>query len=103
MPAWAWTGFALGNSGDPGAVAPLARALNEDVALVRGHCAWALGQLGGGMALSALQAAAAAEQKAAEIFVGAAAMGGPNFLTAKDVDRIANRIDEHHRQRALNL
>ncbi len=41
--------------------------------------------------------------KAARIFAGAAALGGPTFLTDADVHRIANRLDEHHRQRALNL
>jgi rhamnose utilization protein RhaD (predicted bifunctional aldolase and dehydrogenase) len=41
--------------------------------------------------------------KAAEIFVGAAALGGPNFISSKDVDRIASRPDEIYRQRALKL
>lgn len=42
--------------------------------------------------------------KAAEIFVGAAAIGGaPRFLTAAQVARIAGRPDEHYRQRALGL
>ena len=40
--------------------------------------------------------------KAASIFAGAAAMGGPNFLTQKHVERIATRPDEHERQRRLN-
>jgi epoxyqueuosine reductase len=36
----------LGNTGNPAAVAPLARVLDEhDAALVRGHAAWALGRL----------------------------------------------------------
>ena len=38
---------ALGNLGDPAAIAPLSRALQGDrSALVRGHAAWALGRLG---------------------------------------------------------
>ncbi len=41
--------------------------------------------------------------KAARIFLGAAAHGGPVFLSDADVDRIANRRDEHHRQKALGL
>lgn len=42
--------------------------------------------------------------KAAEIFVGAAAIGGtPRFLTAAQVTRIAERPDEHYRQKALGL
>jgi len=40
--------------------------------------------------------------KAAAIFAGAAAMGGPNFLTPQHVDRIATRPDEHERQKKLN-
>ncbi len=42
--------------------------------------------------------------KAAEIFVGAAAIGGsPRFLTTAQVVRIAGRPDEHYRQKALGL
>jgi len=43
--------------------------------------------------------------KAAEIFVGAAALsaGKTRFLTAAHVARIAGRPDEHYRQRALGL
>ena len=41
--------------------------------------------------------------KAAEIFVGAASLGGPNFMAQKDVDRIHARPDEHYRQRQLKL
>jgi len=52
---------------------------------------------------NAVKAAMLMAQKSAEIFVGAAALGGPKFLTPADVDRIANRIDEHYRQRALKL
>ncbi len=52
---------ALGNTGDPGAVAPLARALKEGDALVRGHAAWALGQIGGDDAVRRLEEAASTE------------------------------------------
>ena len=42
--------------------------------------------------------------KAAEIFAGAAAIGGtPRFLTPAQVVRIAGRPDEHYRQQALGL
>jgi rhamnose utilization protein RhaD (predicted bifunctional aldolase and dehydrogenase) len=42
--------------------------------------------------------------KAAEIFVGAAAIAGqPRFLSAAQVVRIAGRPDEHYRQKALGL
>lgn len=51
----------------------------------------------------AVKAAMLMAHKSAEIFVGAAALGGPVFMSDTDVDRIANRIDEHYRQRALKL
>ena len=41
--------------------------------------------------------------KAAEIFVGAASLGGPNFMRQKDVDRIGSRPDEWYRQQQLKL
>lgn len=41
--------------------------------------------------------------KAAAIFMGAAAMGGPNFLTPQHVERIAGRPDEAYRQRQLKI
>ena len=51
----------------------------------------------------AVEAAMLMADKAARIFLGAAALGGPTFLDAENVHRIANRIDEHYRQRALKL
>ena len=46
---------ALGNSGDPRAIAPLQRAARKHTsALVRGHAAWALGRLGGDAARATL-------------------------------------------------
>jgi len=42
-------------------------------------------------------------EKAAEVFVGAAALGGPVFLTAAQCERIAGRPDEHYRQKMLGL
>jgi len=49
---------ALGNAGDRGAIPALGRCLAEEVEpLVRGHAAWALGQLGGPAALAALEQA----------------------------------------------
>jgi rhamnose utilization protein RhaD (predicted bifunctional aldolase and dehydrogenase) len=42
--------------------------------------------------------------KAAEIFIGAAAISGePQFLSPEQVERIAGRPDEHYRQKALGL
>jgi epoxyqueuosine reductase len=37
----------LGNQRDPAALSALARGCNDDEAIVRGACAWALGQIGG--------------------------------------------------------
>jgi rhamnose utilization protein RhaD (predicted bifunctional aldolase and dehydrogenase) len=51
----------------------------------------------------AVTAAMFMADKAACIFLGATSLGGPQFMSAADVDRIANRIDEHYRQRALKL
>jgi rhamnose utilization protein RhaD (predicted bifunctional aldolase and dehydrogenase) len=52
----------------------------------------------------AVMAATLMGAKAAEIFVGAAAIGGmPRFLTPAQVARIAGRPDEHYRQKALGL
>ena len=48
---------ALGNSGRAEAVPVLARALGDEEALVRGHAAWGLGQLGGDEAIRALEEA----------------------------------------------
>jgi epoxyqueuosine reductase len=47
---------ALGNSGDRTAVPALVEALHHEESLVRGHAAWALGQLGGEQARHALEA-----------------------------------------------
>ena len=42
-------------------------------------------------------------EKAAEIFIGAAVLGGPVFLTAAQCERIAGRPDEHYRQKMLGM
>ena len=52
-----------------------------------------------GKTTGAVKAAMLMAHKAAEIFVGAAALGGPVFMSDHDVHRIANRIDEHYRQK----
>ena len=55
----------LGNSGNPDAIAVLARTLaGEPEPLVRGHAAWALGELGGVAAIRALEAARVSESDA---------------------------------------
>lgn len=56
-----------------------------------------------GASRDAVMAAMLMAEKSAAIFAGAATMGGPKFLSDDDVHRIANRIDEHYRQKALNL
>ena len=42
-------------------------------------------------------------EKAAKIFVGAATLNGPVFLSKKNVERIAGRPDEAYRQKALKM
>lgn len=48
---------ALGNTKDPGAVPALADSLGDDEPLVRGHAAWALGNVGGTRARAELERA----------------------------------------------
>jgi epoxyqueuosine reductase len=55
---------ALGNTGGPGDVPVLERALQDDEPLVRAHAAWALGRIGGGQAREALTRAARMEMDA---------------------------------------
>ena len=52
---------ALGNKKDPSAVPSLSEALVEGEPLVRGHAAWALGQIGGDDATEALRRAVSRE------------------------------------------
>jgi rhamnose utilization protein RhaD (predicted bifunctional aldolase and dehydrogenase) len=42
-------------------------------------------------------------EKAARVFVGAAALGGPVFFSEENIARIAGRPDEAYRQRALKM
>jgi len=57
-----------------------------------------------GATLESVLAATKMTVKAAEIFVGAAAISGqPRFLSAAQIVRIAGRPDEHYRQKALGL
>lgn len=68
---------ALGNSGDARAVPALIHALADAEPLVRSHAAWALGQLGGAQARSALQAALVSENDpAVRAEIEAALRGG---------------------------
>ena len=54
-----------------------------------------------GATMEAALACAMMCNKAAGIFAGAAAMSGPNFLSAQQTERIATRRDEAHRRSAL--
>ncbi|MBF8295864.1 MAG: class aldolase/adducin family protein [Bacteroidetes bacterium] len=51
----------------------------------------------------AVLAAMEMAEKAASIWLGAAALGGPVFMTKKQVDRIGSRQDEEVRRRAMKL
>lgn len=51
----------------------------------------------------AVLAATLMAEKAAQVWVGAAALGGPTFLRDEDVKRISGRPDELIRQRLMNL
>jgi epoxyqueuosine reductase len=55
--------IALGNWGDPAAVPALIRALRDHEPLVRGHAAWALGQIRGDAGLASLRQAQRDESK----------------------------------------
>ncbi|MEE8352831.1 MAG: HEAT repeat domain-containing protein, partial [Dehalococcoidales bacterium] len=46
---------ALGNRGDPASVPALERAMDDPEEIVRGHAAWALGEIGGAPARQALE------------------------------------------------
>lgn len=56
-----------------------------------------------GSSPSAVLAATLMADKAARIFLGAASVGKPHFLSAAQVARIAGRPDEHHRRKVLGL
>ena len=56
-----------------------------------------------GASPQAVKAAMFMAVKAARIFAGAAALGGPVFLSDATVARIGGRKDEHYRQAALKL
>lgn len=52
---------------------------------------------------AAVLAATCMAEKSARIFLGAAAISKPRFLSPAQVRRIAGRPDEHHRRRMLGL
>jgi rhamnose utilization protein RhaD (predicted bifunctional aldolase and dehydrogenase) len=94
---------------DPGLV--LAQAIREKTrAFIGQHGAFPRlillenhGIIALGKTPQAVLAALLMAEKTAAIWVGAAALGGPVFLTPDNVRRIAQRPDEHYRQRALKL
>jgi len=61
------------------------------------------GILATGGTVNAVEAGLLMCAKSAEIFLGAAALGGPTFLSGENVQRIAGRPDEHYRQKVLKL
>jgi rhamnose utilization protein RhaD (predicted bifunctional aldolase and dehydrogenase) len=56
-----------------------------------------------GRSPDAVKAAMFMAEKVAQIFVGAAAVGGPQFLSKENIDRIGGRPDEHYRRKVLKL
>lgn len=66
--------------------------------LLQNHGAIALGS-----SVKAVLACLLMAEKAADIFAGAAAMGGPTFLLPQHVDRILRRPDEVYRQTRLGI
>lgn len=66
--------------------------------LLQNHGAIALGPTPEAVLATMLMA-----EKAAAVFAGAAAMGGPNFLRPEQVERLITRPDEAYRQRQLRL
>jgi rhamnose utilization protein RhaD (predicted bifunctional aldolase and dehydrogenase) len=75
-----------------------ARGIAPRIVLLENHGVIALGATANAVLAAMLMA-----EKAARIFLGAAALGGPVFLTPQQVERIGGRPDEHYRQRALGL
>lgn len=74
------------------------RGFPPKVILLKNH-----GVITTGASASAVLAATLMVEKAARIFAGTYAMGGPVFMPEKEVWRIHTRIDEHYRQKKLNL
>jgi rhamnose utilization protein RhaD (predicted bifunctional aldolase and dehydrogenase) len=68
------------------------------IILMQNHGIIALGATWQSVLASLLMA-----EKAAKIFIGAAQLGGPIFLSEQDIARITSRPDEVYRQRVLKL
>jgi rhamnose utilization protein RhaD (predicted bifunctional aldolase and dehydrogenase) len=66
--------------------------------LLQSHGLIACGATTGSVLAATLMA-----EKTAQIFLGAAVLGGPTALSPQNVARIDTRPDEHYRQRMLKL
>jgi len=92
---------------DPGL--PLAREISQRTAKFREETGAAPklillenhGTIAIGPTMQSVLACTMMAEKAAAIFVGAAALGGPKYLSPSEVERIATRRDEAHRRRGL--
>jgi len=56
-----------------------------------------------GRSVEAVLSAMWMAEKAAKVWIGAASLGGPKFMTPEHVERISGRSDEAHRRRMLKL
>ena len=74
------------------------RSRTPKVVLLRNH-----GLIAFARTTAAVRATTYMADKAANIFTGATALGGPNFLSDQDVQRIDTRLDEAYRQKILKL
>ena len=100
----AWVPFV-----DPGV--PLARRIRQAVGDYRetyGECPKAIwmqnhGLIALGATAQGVQTVTAMSVKVARILIGTYALGGPHYLTAAQVRRIADRPDELYRQNRLGL
>jgi rhamnose utilization protein RhaD (predicted bifunctional aldolase and dehydrogenase) len=94
---------------DPGL--PLAREIRKRVQLfIKGHARAPRvillqnhGIIALGRTVDAVLAAMWMAEKAAQIWLGAAALGGPKFMTRQHIHRIAGRADEQVRRKALRM
>jgi len=92
-------GVALAQAIRQRTIAFVARTKREPrIILLQNHGVIAIGS-----STQAVLASLLMVEKAAQIFVGAAALGGPVFLYSAQAMRIAGRSDEHYRQGILKL
>lgn len=70
--------------------------IHPKLILIQNHGAVAIGNSAADVAAGLMMA-----EKAARVFIEAAELGGPVYMTPDQVARIDGRIDEHYRQRML--